>query len=82
MTALFPLYGFLEGDTLGLLVLADADETLDSLARKLGASASVRVAPSARHAVRVGGSVLDGRTTVRAAGLAALDRFDVVRVTP
>jgi len=39
-----PLYGFLEGDTLGLLVLAEEDETVLELARKLQNAANLRVA--------------------------------------
>jgi len=38
-----PLYGFLEGDSLGLLVLASEDETVESLGRKLERSAALRV---------------------------------------
>ena len=30
-----PLYGFLQGDTVGLLILADEGETVQTLARKL-----------------------------------------------
>jgi hypothetical protein len=72
-----PLYGFLEGDTIGLLVLADAEETLASLADKLQSSAAVRVAPRSGLVVEVRGQVLDPLCTVRAAQLTALDRFDV-----
>ena len=39
-----PLYGFLEGDTLGLLMLAEEGETVLELARKLQDAASIRVA--------------------------------------
>jgi len=39
-----PLYGFLEGDTLGLLMLAEEGETVLQLARKLQQAASLRVA--------------------------------------
>jgi hypothetical protein len=79
---MIPLYGFLEGDTLGLLVLADPEETVGSLAEKLERSASVRVTPRSgsggdRLIVRAGPRVLDSRLTVQAAGLQALDRFDV-----
>lgn len=74
---MIPLYGFLEGDTLGLLVLADPDERLDALARKLQASARLRVADRSNVSVRVDGRRLDPRLRVRDAGLAALDRFDV-----
>ena len=38
-----PVYGFLEGDTLGLLVLAEEGETVLELARKLQDAASIRV---------------------------------------
>jgi len=30
-----PLYGFLDGDTIGLLIVADENESIASLARKL-----------------------------------------------
>jgi len=39
-----PLYGFLEGDTLGLLMLAEEGETVLQLAQKLQQAASLRVA--------------------------------------
>lgn len=74
---MIPLYGFLSGDTLGLVVLADPNETIDSLARKLERSAAVRVAKRPHLLVRAGERVLDGRQTVAEAGLQALDRFDV-----
>lgn len=73
-----PLYGFLIGDTIGLLVLADEEETIASLAGKLQAAASVRVAPRARVRVLYGDAVLAPHLTVAAAGLRPLDRFDVV----
>jgi len=60
-----PLYGFLQGDTVGLLILADEGDTLEALAQKLQAAASLRVA--ARDPV-----------TVAQAGFEALDRFDVL----
>jgi hypothetical protein len=73
-----PLYGFLQGDTVGLLILADDGDTLDALARKLQAAASLRVA--ARDPVRVvyNDKTMDLTMTVAQAGFEALDRFDVV----
>jgi len=73
-----PLYGFLQGDTVGLLILADDGDTLDALARKLQAAASLRVA--ARDLVRVvyNEKTMDLTMTVAQAGFEALDRFDVV----
>ncbi len=74
---MIPLFGFLEGDTLGLLVLADEDDTMVDLADKLQKAAFVRVAPRASVRVVVDGRPLNPRLTVAASGLAALDRFDV-----
>ena len=73
-----PLYGFLQGDTVGLLILADDGDTLDALARKLQAAASLRVA--ARDPVRVvyNDKTMDLTMTIAQAGFEALDRFDVV----
>jgi hypothetical protein len=75
---MIPLYGFLQGDTIGLLVLGREDETVGELADRLQASAAVRVAH--RPAVRVvyKGRTLNAHTTLTAAGLAPLERFDVV----
>jgi hypothetical protein len=73
-----PLYGFLEGDTIGLLLLANEDDTIEELARQLSASASVRVRPKARYDVIHHGQVLAPSATARESGLAPLDRIDVV----
>jgi hypothetical protein len=75
---MIPLYGFLHGDTMGLLMLADPEEAVASLAAKLVQAAMVRVAPRARVDVVFQGHVVDPKTTVRGAGMGALDRFDVV----
>jgi hypothetical protein len=75
---MIPLYGFLEGDTIGVLVLAQPDDTIATLADKLQISAAVRVAPRSPVTVLHGKRVLDPQSTVARAGLTALDRFDVV----
>jgi len=73
-----PLYGFLQGDTVGLLILADEGDTLEALAGKLQAAASLRVA--ARDQVRLlyKNKTMDPTMTVAQAGFEALDRFDVI----
>jgi hypothetical protein len=76
-----PLYGFVEGDSLGLLVLAEPDQTIASLARRLAESASVRVQPAAALDLRLGERTLDPRLTVAGAGLQPLDRVDAVAST-
>jgi hypothetical protein len=73
-----PLYGFLEGDTVGLLVLASEEDSIEELGRRLSASASVRVRPKRDLVVLHDGRVLPNGWTVRDAGLTALDRIDVV----
>lgn len=74
---MIPLYGFLEGDVLGLLILADEQGTAAALARDLQTAAALRVAARDDVSVWVKGMRLDPRTTLDAAGLSALDRFDV-----
>ena len=75
---LVPLYGFLAGDTLGLIVLVHDTETVRDIGDRLQQAAAVRVAPRARAHVFAGGHRLDPDLTVAAAGLTALDRVDVV----
>jgi hypothetical protein len=75
---LMPLYGFLEGDTLGLLVLADETDSVEVLADKLQRSARVRVAQRGRLQVIHKGRRIEAHFTLTQAGIEALDRFDVV----
>ena len=77
---MIPLYGFLEGDTIGLLILADENDTGAVLIQKLQASARVRVKPRARVKLLHNGQTIDPQTTVTQARMAALDRIDVVGV--
>ncbi len=74
-----PLYGFLEGDTIGLLIVAEETETVQALAQKLQEGASIRVAPREKVQVVYKEKVLDPWLTLAQAGLEALERFDVVR---
>jgi hypothetical protein len=76
-----PLYGFLEGDTVGLLVLADAKDTIAAVADKLRRSARLRAEIDGPIAVVHGGRSLDLGGTVEQSGLAPLDRIDVRSVT-
>jgi Toluene-4-monooxygenase system protein B (TmoB) len=76
---LIPLYGFLEGDMLGLLVFAEEVETVQELARKLQDAASIRVARNDDVELLYNGKTVDPALTIAQAGLQALDRFDVIR---
>ena len=73
-----PLYGFLQGDTVGLLILAEEDDTVESLARKLQDAGSLRVAGRNQVQVVYNEKAIDPSITVAQAGLQALDRFDVI----
>jgi Toluene-4-monooxygenase system protein B (TmoB) len=73
-----PLYGFLQGDTVGLLILAEEGDTLQALALKLEDAASLRVAGRDRVQLVYNGKTMDPTMTVAQAGLQALDRFDVI----
>jgi hypothetical protein len=75
---LVPLYGFLQGDTLGLLVLVQHDDHVADIVSCLQQAAACRVAPWAGGRVHFAGRVLDPKLTVAQAGLTALDRVDVV----
>ena len=74
---LVPLYGFLQGDTIGLLILATDDTTIEGLAEQLIGMARLRVDRRGTPRVEHGGKVLPADVTVAEAGLAALDRVDV-----
>ena len=73
-----PLYGFLQGDTVGLLILADEGDTLQSLAQKLQDAASLRVAGRDSVQVIYNDKAMDPAITIAQAGFQALDRFDVI----
>lgn len=75
---LVPLYGFVRGDMLGLLVLVRASDTVATLAASLSEAAAVRIAPAEHARVFAGGRELDPNVTIAAAGLSALDRIDLV----
>ena len=78
---MIPLYGFLEGDTVGLLVLAERDDSIGEIARKLQAAARLRVAIDGPVTVLFGGEALDPDSTVADNALQPLARFDVRRGT-
>jgi len=76
---MLPLYGFLEGDTIGLLILADEQESVRSLAGKLRDAASLRVDGSGDMEVVCRGIVLDPDSTLAQADIKPLQRFDLRR---
>jgi hypothetical protein len=77
-----PLYGFLEGDTIGLLLLVQEEDQIEHLVTKLQNAASVRVAPQAGFGLWFDGKRLDPNASVKEAKLAPLDVVHVRRVVP
>jgi hypothetical protein len=75
---MIPLYGFVRGDTLGLLILADENGTVAQLAENMQQAARVRVAKRARVKVLHRDRVLDPILTLRSLGIEMLDRVDLV----
>jgi hypothetical protein len=75
---LVPLYGFLRGDTLGLVILVQDSDKIRQVALTLQEAAAMRVTPSAQAQVWSNGRRIPLELTVAEAGLTALDRVDVV----
>jgi len=75
---LIPLYGFVSGDTLGVLVLVQGRDSVATLAATLAQATSMRVASGKRMNVVKNGVVLDPTLTVVDAGLSPLERVDLV----
>ena len=75
---MIPLYGFLQGDSIGLLVLAEESDTAADLADKLQSAARIRVRAMPRVKVVYQGVIIPPSTTVGQVQMGALDRFDVI----
>jgi hypothetical protein len=74
---LVPLYGFLRGDVLGLVVLVHDDEPVSKIAERIAEAAACRLPPVPLD-VYFQGKKLDPALTIAAAGLTALDRIDAI----
>ena len=73
-----PLYVFVRGDTLGLVVLAGEAESVDDLAQRMLRAAAPRVTLSGPLRVLHRGKVLPGGLSLSEAGVNALDRVDLI----
>lgn len=74
-----PLYAFVEGDTTGVLILADEKETVQSLITKVRDAVDLRVEPNGEMDVIYRGAVLDPALSLADAQFAPLQRFDLRR---
>jgi hypothetical protein len=70
----------MEGDTIGLLILADEHESVGSLAGKLREAAGLRVDGSRAMEVVYQGKVFDPSITLTEADFKPLQRFDLRRI--
>lgn len=75
---MLPVYGFLQGDTLGIVLFAYADETVASLTNKLQLAARLRVPPKKKPAMIFLGQELDENLLISQTSIQALDRVDVI----
>jgi hypothetical protein len=73
---MIPLYGFLRGDTIGLLILAGEDDTVAELGHKLARAARVRVRTEGPLTLIYRGRALDPKSRLREIGIGPLERFD------
>ena len=76
---LIPLYGFVEGDTLGLLVLAHGTDTEARLIERMKQSAKPRVLIEGNLFVEFDGKRLAADETLAHAGITPLCRVDLRR---
>src|SRR5262249_1170545 len=74
-----PLYGFVEGDTIGVLIWADEAESVQALANRLRDAVSLRVETNDEMEVVYRGAVLDPASTLENAHGAPVQRIDLRR---
>jgi len=73
-----PLYGFVQGDTMGIVVLGRLDGTIADLADRLLKATGVRVRGRGSYRVLTGQRVLDPGATLRTQAIEPLSRVDLV----
>ena len=76
---MLPLYGFLQGDVLGLVILAEEHETVQQLAEKLRQAARVRVPTRGAARLWYKGQRRAPDQSLSQIGIEPLERFDVVQ---
>lgn len=74
-----PLYAFVRGDTLGLVVLAPETEPVADLAKRLARAAAPRVTLEGELRVVHRGRPLPSELSLKEAGIKPLDRVDLMQ---
>ena len=75
-----PLYGFVQGDTLGVVVLGRLDGTVRDLGEDLLRATAVRVRRRPAFAIVFGDRRLEPAAPLNTLGMQPLDRVDLVWV--
>jgi hypothetical protein len=75
---LIPVYGFVSGDTLGVLVLVQDRDSIATLSATLAQATAMRVAPFEVMRLRQDGVLLNPELTLAEARVAPLSRVDLV----
>ena len=75
---MIPIYGFLEGDTIGLLIFAYPNETVHDLINKVQKAAALRVQPKNDMTLVYKDQLMDLNSTVTQMGIQPLEHFFVV----
>lgn len=75
---MIPIYGFLETDTIGLLIMAYPDDTMERLIEKLQNSAAIRVKPRHKMELLYKNQIIASNMTVLEVGFQPLDHFFVM----
>jgi hypothetical protein len=73
-----PLYAFVQGDTMGVVVLGRLDGTVADLAANMLRAAAVRVKDRGPFSVMAGERRLELDATLETVGMRLLDRVDLV----
>lgn len=73
-----PLYGFVQGDTLGVVVLGRLDGTVAELGANLLRAVAVRLERQGPYQLRAGERRLDSDAALRTQALKPLDRIDLI----
>lgn len=77
MTVL-PLYGFVQGDTMGVVVLGRLDATVADLGADLLRAVGVRVAERGPYQLMAGARPLDPSAMLRMLAMEPLQRIDLI----
>jgi len=75
---MIPIYGFLQGDTIGVLVFAYPNETANDLINKVQKAAAIRVKPKVGMKLIYKERSVEAHLTVTEMGIQPLEHFFVI----